>query len=56
MKKKKSIKRMLIGLSVIPVIFVGLMLMIISGHAMWKGMTDEISNSLAIAANSLYNT
>ena len=56
MKKKKSIKRMLIGLSVIPVIFVGVILMLISGHSMWNGMTDEISNSLAIAANSLYNT
>lgn len=56
MKKKKSIKRMLIGLSVIPVIFVGVALMFISGHSLWKGMSGEISHSLAIAANSLYNT
>ncbi len=56
MKKKKSMKGMLISLSVIPVVFVGIALMIISGHSMWKGMTDEISHSLEIAANSLYNT
>ncbi len=56
MKKKKSIKRTLIGLSVIPAVFVGIALMIISVHSLWTGMTGEISNSLAIAANSLYNT
>ena len=56
MKKKKSIKRLMIGISVIPVVFVGIALMVISGRSMWKGMTDEISHSLAIAANSLYNT
>ncbi len=56
MKKKKSIKRMLIGLSVVPAVFIGLAIMSISVHSMWKGMSDEISNSLAIAANSLYNT
>lgn len=56
MKKKKSIKRTLIGLAVIPAVFVGVALMSISVHSMWKGMTGEISNSLAIAANSLYNT
>lgn len=56
MKKKKSIQRTLIGLSVIPAIFIGVALMIISVHALWTGRTKEISNSLAIAANSLYNT
>lgn len=56
MKKKKSIKRMLIGLSVVPAVFIGIAIMSISVHSMWKGMTGEISNSLAIAANSLYNT
>lgn len=56
MKKKKSIKRMLIGLSVVPAMFIGIAIMSISVHSMWKGMTGEISNSLAIAANSLYNT
>lgn len=56
MKKKKSIKRMLIGLSVVPAVFIGIAIMSISVHSMWKGMTEEISNSLAIAANSLYNT
>lgn len=56
MKKKKSIRRTLIGLSVIPAVFVGVALMIISVHSLWTGMTGEVSNSLAIAANSLYNT
>lgn len=56
MKKKKSIKRTLIGLSVVPAVFVGITLMIISVHSLWTEMTREISNSLAIAANSLYNT
>lgn len=56
MKKKKSIRRTLIGLSVMPAVFVGIALMIISVHSLWNGMTEEISNSLAIAANSLYNT
>lgn len=56
MKKKKSIRRTLIGLSVVPAVFVGIALMIISVHSQWNGMTGEVSNSLAIAANSLYNT
>lgn len=56
MKNKKSIRRTLIGLSVIPAVFVGIALMMISAHSLWKGMTREISNSLAVAANSLYNT
>lgn len=56
MKKKKSIRRTLIGLSVVPAVFVGIALMIISVHSLWNGMTQEVSNSLAIAANSLYNT
>lgn len=56
MKKKKSIRRTLIGLSVMPAVFVGIALMIISVHSLWNGMTEEISNSLSIAANSLYNT
>ena len=47
---------MLIGLSVVPAVFIGIAIMSISVHSMWKGMTGEISNSLAIAANSLYNT
>ena len=56
MKKKKSIRRTLIGLSVMPAVFVGIALMIISVHSLWNGMTEEVSNSLSIAANSLYNT
>ncbi len=56
MKKKKSIRSTLIGLSVMPAVFIGVALMIISVHSLWKGMTEEVSNSLAIAANSLYNT
>lgn len=56
MKKKRSIKRILIGISVLPAVFIGVALTIISVHALWKGMTAEISNSLSIAANSLYNT
>ncbi len=56
MKRKKSIQRMLVGLSVVPAIFIGVTLMIISAHSLWTGRTGEISNSLAIAANSLYNT
>ena len=56
MKKKKSIRRTLIGLSVVPAVFVGIALIIISVHSLWKGMSEEVSNSLAIAANSLYNT
>lgn len=56
MKKKKSIRRTLIGLSVIPAVFVGVALIIISVHSLWNGMTGEVSNSLSIAANSLYNT
>lgn len=56
MKKKKSIRRTLIGLSVMPAVFVGIALMIILVHSLWVGMTGEVSNSLSIAANSLYNT
>ena len=56
MKKKRSIRRTLIGLSVLPAFFVGVALIIISVHSLWNGMTEEVSNSLAIAANSLYNT
>ena len=39
-----------------PAVFVGIALMIISVHSLWNGMTEEVSNSLSIAANSLYNT
>ena len=56
MKKKRSIKRTLIGLSVIPAVFIGIALMMISVHSLWTGMSSEVSNSLSIAANSLYNT
>lgn len=56
MKKKRSIKRTLIGLSVMPAVFIGIALTIISVHALWTGMTEEISNSLSVAAHSLYNT
>lgn len=56
MKKKRSIRRTLIGLSVLPAFFVGAALIIISVTSLWNGMTEEVSNSLSIAANSLYNT
>ncbi len=54
--KKKSIKKTLIGLSVIPAILVSIALIGISVHSMWTGMTEEVSKSLEIAASSLYNT
>jgi len=56
MKKKRSIKKTLVRLSVMPAVFIGLALTAISVHSLWIGMTEEISNSLSIAANSLYNT
>lgn len=56
MKKQKSIKQTLIGLSVIPVVFIGIALTVISTTTLWNSMTKEVSNSLSIAAHSVYNT
>ena len=54
--KKRSIKQTLIGLSVIPAVFIGVALTVISVTALWNSMTREVRNSLSIAAHSLYNT
>ncbi len=56
MRKKKSIKRTLIGLSVIPAIFIGIAITYISQRTQWESMTNEISNSLALVSRSVYNT
>lgn len=55
-KKKKSLKQMLIRQSVIPAVFVGAVLTIIAAEALFTGMTNEIRNSLSVAAHSVYNT
>lgn len=55
-KKKRSMKQMLIGLSVVPAIFIGVALTIIAAESLFQGMTDEIRNSLSVAAHSVYNT
>ncbi len=56
MKKNVSIKQTLITLSVFPAMFIGVALMIISARSSWESMTNEMKNSLSIAADSLYNT
>lgn len=56
MKKKKSIRRTLIGLSVLPAVFGGIALTLLSVQTLWREMSNEISHSLSIASSSLYNT
>nr|MBQ8252368.1 diguanylate cyclase [Lachnospiraceae bacterium] len=56
MEQKRSIKRTLIGLSVVPAVFIGIALTAISTSTLWNSMSREVSNSLSVAAHSVYNT
>lgn len=55
-QKKKSLKTTWIQVSVLPALLLGIMLTWLSANSLINGMTKELSESLSVAAHSLYNT
>lgn len=55
-QKKKSLKTTWIQVTVVPTLILGIVLTILSANTLIKGMTKELSESLSVAAHSLYNT
>ena len=54
--KKTSLKQTLLKFSLVPVLILGLVLTLISTRTLVRETTDEVSQSLKIAARSVYNT
>lgn len=54
--KKTSLKHTLLKFSLVPVLVLGLVLTLISTRTLIRETTDEVSQSLKIAARSVYNT
>ena len=54
--KKTSLKQTLLKFSLVPVLVLGLVLTLISTRTLVRETTDEVSQSLKIAARSVYNT
>ena len=55
-KNRRSIQRILINISVLPVIILGVLLTVSNLRYLRSNMETEISETLDVAANSLYNT
>lgn len=55
-KKKKSLKITWIQVTVVPTLILGILLTALSAKSLIDGMTQELSESLSVAAHSLYNT
>lgn len=54
--KKTSLKHTLLKFSLVPVLVLGLVLTLISTRTLVQGTTEQVSQSLKIAARSVYNT
>lgn len=54
--KKRSLKTTWIQVSVLPAFVLGVMLTCLLANSLINGMTKELSESLSVAAHSLYNT
>lgn len=55
-KSRMSIRKIMIMISVVPVLILGIALTVLSSTSLKKNMTKEVADSLEIAAQSLYNT
>lgn len=55
-RKKRSIRTEFIEMTMIPALIIGIVLTSISINTLIRNMTNEIQNSLSIAAHSVYNT
>lgn len=55
-QKKKSLKSTWIQIAVVPTLVLGIALTLLSANSLVQGMTKELSESLSVAAHSLYNT